>query len=129
MSDAKIVKQELTGGDAKQQTKAKISRDLKDLAVAKQVSAVLQDHYPNYNWRVEADTRKKMITVQNMDLSGKWGFVLHMMKIFSVSDLNKKVMRAGGELLERFRLSRLGFNPNEYALLDTDAAGNHVFQE
>ncbi len=124
-----IVGQQLTGGEAKHQTRAKRSRDLMDLAFAKRVSAVLQRHYPNYRWRVEADTRAKLIKVQNIDLSGSWGFVLHMTKISCDTDLERKVMRAGGETLERYGLQALGFNANEYALLQKNSVGEFGFQE
>ncbi len=120
---------QLTGGDATHQTREKRSRDMMDLAFAKRVGAVLQKHYPNYGWRVDADTRRKTIHVQNVDLSGQWGFVLHMGKIADETDLDKKVMRAGGEILERYGLRRLGFDANEYALLQKNSIGEFSFQE
>ena len=129
MSDDVKLVGKFEGGAPKKQSKEKRGKDVMDMAFAKEVGRVLHMHYPNYGWRVDADTQRKTIHVLNIDLSGEWGFVLHMNKIANEADLEKKVMRAGGEILERYGLSRLGFNANEYALLEKNDLGENVFQE
>ena len=52
-----------------------------------------------------------VVVVKSMRLSGDWGFVLHEDKM---DNDYKSVMRAGGELLERFRMSREKFNEEKY---------------
>ena len=73
------------------------------IKLGKDVLACLKKHYPAYasGWDVGINTGG-IVQVRNMWLSGKMGFVLHAASL--VSDLDKKVMQAGGELLERYRM-------------------------
>lgn len=128
MSDVKVVEKKRTGGEARHQTRKKISRDKVDMVFAMRVNEVLQKYYPGHSWRVEVDTRTGIISILNMRLSGSIGCVLHMREAVTVSDLDKLVMRYAGELLERAQLSRLGFRPDEYMLLDRDNIGNHIIE-
>lgn len=67
----------------------------------------LQKHYPlyQYGWRIKVDTREQggVMTLQNEYLSGQMGMTLHLNK---VDPELKAIVRAGGELLERYRQSR-----------------------
>ena len=65
------------------------------------VGEVLHAAYPGHVWRVE--TQQGIVTVHNLLLSGKWGFRL---RITEIDSMGKIVVRAGGELLERYNLSR-----------------------
>lgn len=73
--------------------------------LAKNLIARLEQHYPAFTgaWRVFVNEQGGVIQVTNMMLSGKMGFLMHISKI----DLEgRAVVRAGGELLERYRVSR-----------------------
>ena len=61
--------------------------------------------YPSFNglWRAEVDPVGGIVQVTNLLLSGRWGFI---MKINSIDSEGRKVVLAGGELLERYRVSR-----------------------
>ena len=61
--------------------------------------------YPSFNgmWRIAVNEAGGVITVTNMLLSNKNGFVMHIDKI---DPEGRKVVRYAGELLERFRISR-----------------------
>lgn len=83
----------------------------KDILLCHQVSEVLNKHYEGHPWLVGANHDAGTINVQltYLDKLGrmfKHGFLLHISKIQSIGDLEKKVMRSGGELLERWKLSR-----------------------
>jgi len=60
-----------------------------------------------------------VVVVKSMRLSGNWGFVLHENKI---DNDYKAVVNAGGEMLERFRMSRGEFNQDKYL---TDLTMDH----
>lgn len=61
--------------------------------------------YPSFNglWRITVNEEGGVITVTNMALSNRNGFVMHIDKI---DPEGRKVVRYAGELLERFRVSR-----------------------
>ncbi len=101
-----------------------------DMLLAKRMAETLTTHYPGHIWAVNVDSRPTVgiATVMNMRLSGKWGFVLHLKDLYTDPDL-KSVMRAGGELLERYRLKVGRFNPDQYDALPTDHAGNFVAEQ
>lgn len=69
--------------------------------------ARLEQAYPAFvgAWRVIINEQGGIIEVTNLMLSGRMGFVMH---IKSIDPEGRKVVRAGGELLERYRIARSG---------------------
>lgn len=90
------------------------SRDLADMTTAKAVADVLDRHYPGHLWKVNVDSMNGIATVLNMRLSGNWGFILKLTDTYSGSEFEKRVMLAGGELLERYRLHTGAFRQSQY---------------
>lgn len=83
---------------------------LADLALAAAVYHKLDAHYPGHQWRVNADHETGLVTVQLLYLGvtrqhGKWGYVIKIDRLNGDPTLRAAV-KAGGELLERFGLSR-----------------------
>lgn len=99
--------------------------------LSKSVAETLMKHYPNHRWGVRVS--QGVIYVKNLTLSGKFGFIVKLTDVYSASDLDKKLLLAGGEILERFRLSReaMGFDriEDKAVVLPTDFAGNLVFDK
>ena len=91
---------------------------LGDHMVAKNVAEVLEKKYPGWLWAVHAD--RGVVTVKSMLLSGNWGFLLHEDKI---DNDYKTVVRAGGEILERYNQHRGRFNQPKYSDLSMDHKG------
>lgn len=98
--------------------------------LAKTVLATLQKHYPVFSngWRVTINQSGGAVQVTNELLSGRMGFVLHTMQI---DPEMKSVMRAGGELLERYRMARSKVVNIDHVLQNVrdskrDMAGNMV---
>jgi len=89
--------------------------DLSDHLLAKNVAEVLDKKYPGWLWAVHS--MDGVVTVKSMLLSGNWGFVLHSNKI---DNDYKTVMRAGGEILERYNQKRGMFNQDKYSDLKMD---------
>lgn len=93
-----------------------------DMLLAKNMAELLHKHYPGHLWAVTCENG--IATVRNMYLSGQWGFVIKVGEQYSISAFDKAIVRAGGELLERYRLSRGTFKDAEYHDIKTDYAGN-----
>lgn len=77
-----------------------------DFNMARDMAEALHEAYPGHAWAVTCEGEKGLASVRNLALAGNWGFVLHLKTLSSASDWKKKVVMAGGELLERFRLRR-----------------------
>jgi hypothetical protein len=97
--------------------------DANNLVMAKTMADKLHRCYPGHLWAVSVD--KGLASVRNLALSGQWGFVIKLSPIYSATYFDKLIMRAGGELLERYRVNRGLAHPEELAYLPTDFAGQH----
>jgi hypothetical protein len=98
-----------------------------DMIMAKEIADTLNTHYPGHLWAVSVDGSNGVANIHDLMLNGQWGYVLKLVNIFSASDFKKDVIRAGGEILERFRMSRGAFNESQYNQLATTFAGDFVF--
>lgn len=106
------------------------TQSLNDMLIAKQVAETLMEHYPHpHLWAVSADGSTGLITIKNLNLNGQWGYVLKLPKVYSASSLSKDVMRAGGEILERFKMNRGRFDEQQYTELKTNFAGDFLFEK
>lgn len=75
------------------------------LTLARNLMARLNASYPAFDgaWRVTVDEVGGTVEITNLMLSGKFGFLMHISKI---DPEGRKVVTAGGEMLERYRISR-----------------------
>lgn len=94
-----------------------------DFVMAKEMAEALHQAYPGHLWAVTCSGTTGMADVRNLMLSGNWGFRLKLKEIYSGSAFKKDVIKAGGELLERYRVSRGRYNDDEIASMSTDFAG------
>lgn len=81
-----------------------------DLALAKRAFDVLDRHYPGHPWGVNASHAGGILTVallypNAIGVVEPWGVIVKLADLATDPALND-VMRAGGELLERWRLRR-----------------------
>ncbi len=83
-----------------------------DLLTARQMAETLHKHYPGHLWAVTCEGLKGIATVRNLRLSGHWGFIIKLRDLNADPGM-KEVIRAGGELLERYRVARGRFNPED----------------
>lgn len=81
--------------------------DVNDLVMSRHMADTLHRAYPGHLWAVTCDGWKGIATVRNLRLSGTWGFVLKLPAIYSASEWDRRVLMAGGEILERFGIPRL----------------------
>ena len=94
------------------------------------IMSALDKHYPAFRnfWMINIDQDGGIVQVRNFMLSGKMGFVLHTAKI---DPEMKSIVRAGGELLERYRALRGRNLSLEQSMKDTytNASGQMVFDK
>ncbi len=100
-----------------------IQEELASQAIARSVSEVLDKHYPGHAWAVQADVMQGIVKVHNLKLSGEWGFMLMMDDLMN-DPTERPVVNAGGELLERFKLSRGRAQEDEIENLQRDMRGD-----
>jgi len=97
-----------------------------DLSLSKDIAEALNEHYPGHLWAVNCQGEQGIMTIHNLMLSGQWGFVLKLDNNYSSSDLRKRAILAGGEILERYKVSRGRINHEHMATMDTDFAGRII---
>lgn len=90
---------------------------------AKRIGECLEKHYPNYGWAVHADARNNIATVQALRLSGEHGFYLHLDQI---GPSDKKIIWAGGEVLERYGVARSHMREDQVYDKVRDLRGNVI---
>jgi len=98
---------------------------MRENEIAKTVAEYLAGIYPDHQWACNCDLNGGVVHIYNLNLSGKWGFLMKVKDVVE-DGWNKKIMQAGGELLERYRMSRGRFNQAQYEALNTDNFGNHI---
>lgn len=100
-----------------------------DFSMSKTLAERLHAAYPGHLWAVNVENRTGLITIRNLYLAGNWGYVLKMGAVYSISSLERDAVRAAGEILERFRLSRAQFQADQYAAAPVDFAGRLLFDK
>lgn len=100
-----------------------------DFVMARTLAEKLHQHYPGHLWGVNVEGKTGLITIRNLYLSGNWGYVLKLGAVFSMSDLERNAVRAGGEILERFRMQRAQFVADQYADAPVDFSGRLLFDK
>lgn len=100
-----------------------------DMNLSKTLAECLHRHYPEWLWAVNVSHRTGMIDIRNLHLTGNHGYRLRLGITYSISSLERDVMRAGGEILERFRMSRAQFQAEQYGHAPTDFAGRLLFDK
>ena len=87
-----------------------------EFGLAKAIFEKLWEHYPSRDWKVKVDAHPSVgivsIKLPRLHHSAL-GYNFPIDKLAADPDM-KIVVRAGGELLERFRLTRGRFNKAEY---------------
>lgn len=105
-------------------------RESGEMQVAKVMAEILNKHYPPpagipFWWAVNVNVKGGVAYVYNLALSGRMGYLLHLDNLMAITG-EKEIMRAGGEILERYGLPRNVrlINNDRLAALKRDFAGN-----
>lgn len=87
-----------------------------DKQLATQALEALHLAYPGYAWMVDVPPGQNVMKVKNLDLCprGTYGIVFHKSNL-SGSNVARTMVRAGGELLERWNVERKGYTDERLA--------------
>ena len=77
-----------------------------EMWIAKNIGETLVEHYPNRQWGVDVDIPGNMVVIMCPSLSFDKGYHIAMTEDRTIQDLQQRAIRAGGEILERFGMSR-----------------------
>ena len=79
--------------------------DANDEILAKRCADLLNKHYPGHLWAVNVNATPSggCLFIKNFSISFRYGYTLHINKL---DPELKKVLRAGGEILERAKMKR-----------------------
>lgn len=92
-----------------------------EMWIAKAVGTKLVSVYPGRQWGVQVNAEGGMMIISCGSLSTEKGYHIHM-NGQNVNDLQAKAVRAAGEILERYGVSRNRLvNEDEIESLDRDA--------
>jgi hypothetical protein len=78
-----------------------------DARLCERTLEVLQRHYAGHQWKIESDARQGILKIQIHALMGDTlHYVILLDNVESVTAFDVAVMKAGGEILERYGLPR-----------------------
>lgn len=106
-------------------TSADASEALRADAICKKIGAALVRHYPGRQWYVDVSIKGGVVKIQNPALSRQYGFVLKLHH--STVQLEREAIRAAGQILEMFKLSRERDARGGEELLLRDARGDALY--
>lgn len=82
--------------------------------LAKRGGAVLQTHYPDWWWQIQADEENLMMIVASARLNIEYGYHLRILQIHN-DPTDDWAKRAGANILERFGMKPGPFRPQKDA--------------
>ncbi len=82
---------------------------IKDRILAKKIGLEFIRHYPGHGWEVHSDIQNGIVNIFNRHMSALHGYRIKTQNI-RLTTLSRDVKRIGGEILERFGLSRERFD-------------------
>jgi hypothetical protein len=83
------------------------------LNLVKGAGDTLERHYPGWLWQIRPNEHGGIIDIFSLKLSGRLAYTLHIPTVQEDEDF-RCIVRAGGELLERFGFRRVGYSYDEW---------------
>lgn len=102
-----------------------ISKEATKIRHCKNITEVLLKHYPDHLWGVALSDDCSMTYIRCFSVSGEMGYSLHTNKL-NGDDMKRKVKVAGGEILERYNMSRGMYRGDEHADLKMTRSGRII---
>lgn len=90
----------------------------------KQAGDLLERHYPGHGWMVGITQGVMDIKPMSLD-TGQMVYTIKLPEIYSASDLDRKVLNAGGVWLEVLRQRRGAVDHDSLNALPTNRRGQH----
>jgi hypothetical protein len=83
------------------------------ILLVKNAADTLEKHFPGWMWALKPDEAGGIIDIMSLRISAKRGYTLHTKNVQEDVEF-KLVMRAGGELLERYGFRRGRYSQEEW---------------
>jgi hypothetical protein len=100
--------------------------ELRAKELSDSVGLTLAQTYPGYRWRVEPHPRQGIVNIRCEMTDASYGYVLKLRNWYSATQWRESVIRAGGEILERFSMSRRGFDESAFRAAARNFAGRPI---
>lgn len=71
--------------------------------LCKDIADKLVKHYPGWQWAVQPDERGRIINIFCWNLHDEWGYTIRLVDLI-YDPRRREAIRAGGEILRRFRV-------------------------
>lgn len=84
-----------------------------DIRLARAVGGMLNSHYPGHAWYVEVNHKQGVVMINIPVLMGQQRYVVKLHTLKSDPGM-RSIVRAGGEILERYRMPRSGISIDEF---------------
>lgn len=84
-----------------------------DVALTNRIATVIEQHYAGHPWMIEVSHAQRCAFISIPLFMGQTKWVLHIDKLASDPGL-RAVVRAAGEILERYRIPRQRFSPDHF---------------
>ena len=81
--------------------------ETRDYGMAKEVAEILHENYPGHLWAVSVQSG--IVNIKNLFISQTYGMALHYENMGDATERKAKVIRSGGEFLERAHMRRRSF--------------------
>ena len=92
--------------------------------LVKRAPDLLEKHYPGWAWAVQPDERGGVMNIFSFKLSGEWGYRFRLKDVQGDPKVcDPKIVRAGGEILERFGVPRGKYSYELWKATRKDIAG------
>lgn len=85
-----------------------------DKLLGSRILEKLHQHYPGWTWVIDIPAGQNAVMIRNHDCDpyGRMAYLLYKDSLYGDPMLHK-VMRAGGDLLERYRMEREGYSAKQ----------------
>lgn len=103
---------------------SQLTEDASTEILCKDAADLLETHYPGHVWMIGPDPRGGIFTIRAGTCSGEWGYILKLDDIqWSPNGFKKAILKAGGEILERFGLRVGAYDYQNWLGAPRDATG------
>lgn len=100
------------------------SRKIRADKLCRSIGAVLQRHYPGRRWFADVNLQGGIAYIACPDISMRFGYSLRISR--TMLQLEEAVKKAGGEILERFHLSRERAREGDTKFMPRNARGEVI---
>jgi hypothetical protein len=94
-----------------------------DVITARYLAEAILKAYPGHLWAVHVDGEQGIWWIKNLSLSGNWGWMDKLGRVYSASSMVKDALHHAGEILERYNQPRGAFSGQHWAELCLDMRG------